>query len=140
MNAMWDESECYDLNVWVETSKSLEEFEQSLTSVIAPLAIRNHQFSLGDINCTIHVISDGQPPNFSGIPMVKYAFRVDVPVTPWDFWAHFDRILAFSIASGLRSKFSCRYLVTANLDFFAFFSGTNLPCYFNDCYTPLISG
>lgn len=136
----FDDKERYELNVWVESTKSLDVFEQSLAAVIAPLVIRDHRFALGEIDCIVHALSDNQPPSFPGIPAVHYSFRIDVPTTPWNFWAHFDRILAFAIASGLRSKFSCRYLVTADLDFFALFSGTNLPFYFNDCFPPLMSG
>ena len=140
MSATFDDSEPYDLNIWVESTKSLEAFEQSLAAVIAPLAIRDHKFALGEIDCAVHVVGDGQPPSFPGIPTAHYSFRIDVPTTPWNFWARFDRVLAFAVASGLRSKFSCRYLITADLNFFALFSGTNLPFYLNECFPPLNTG
>lgn len=140
MSDMFDDSEPYDLNIWVESTKSLDEFEHSLAAVVAPLQIQDHRFTLGEIVCAVHAVSDDQPPTFPGIPTARYAFRIDVPTTPWNFWARFDRVLAFALASGLRSKFSCRYLITADLDFFALFSGTNLPYYINDCFPPLTTG
>ena len=140
MSEMFDDSEPYDLNIWVESTKSLEEFEHSLAAVIAPLHIQDHRFTLGEIVCAVHVVSEDQPPTFPGIPAARYAFRIDVPTTPWNFWARFDRVLAFALASGLRTKFSCRYLITAGMDFFALFSGTNLPYYINECFPPLTTG
>ena len=139
MRAPWDDDEPYDLNVWIESTKSLEEFEHTLGRVIAPLEIRNHRFSLGEIDCAVHTV-ETQPRIFPDVPTARYAFRINVPTKPWDFWGSFDRILPFAIASGLRGKFSCRYLVTAGLDFFVLFSGTNQPFYYNDLFPPLVSG
>ena len=135
----FDEEDHYDLNIWVESDKTLEEFEISLASVISPIRVLDHAFTLGDIGASIQ-IPKIQPPIFADIPSLKYSFRIDVPTTPWNFWADLDRIFAFSIASGLRSKFSCRYLITADLTFFILFSGTNLPYHINTLYPPISSG
>ena len=139
MKMNFDEEEPYDLNIWVESDKTLEEFEISLASVISPISISDHAFTLGDIDASIHV-PNLQPPIFPVIPSPRYSFRVDVPTTPWSFWARLDRVFAFSIAAGLRSKFSCRYLITADQSFFTLFSGTNLPFYINILYPPTCSG
>ena len=138
--APWDDDEPYDLNVWVETTKPPVEFERVLASAIAPLEIRDHRFSLLDIDCSVHAIGEAQPPNFPGVPETRYSFRIDVPTKPWDFSGVFDRVLPFAVASSLRGKFSCRYLVTAELDFFVLFSGTNQPFYYNDLFPPFRTG
>lgn len=136
----FDDTEPYDLNLWIESNKTIEDFESSLSKIIAPLVIKDHQFALGEIIATISHNLDVQPPIFAGVPDVRYSFRIDIPTTPWNFWASFDRIFGFAVLSGLRSKFDCRYLITADMTFFVFFSGTNLPHYFNGQYPPFDSG
>lgn len=65
MSATFDDSEPYDLNIWVESTKSLKAFEQSLAAVTAPLAIRDHKFALGEIDCAVHVVGDGAAAELS---------------------------------------------------------------------------
>ena len=136
----FDDTEPYELNLWIESNKTTEEFESSLSKIIVPLTITNHQFALGNIIASINYNLDIQPPKFPGVPEVRYSFRIDIPTTPWNFWASFDRIFGFAVLSGLRSKFDCKYLMTADMKFFTFFSGTNLPHYFNELYPPFASG
>jgi hypothetical protein len=138
--APWDDDEPYQLNVWVESTRSQSEFERVLTSAIEPLEVRDHRFSFLDVHCAVHAIADEQPPTFAGVPTARYSFRIDVPTKSWDFSGAFDRIIPFAVASGLRGKFSCRYLITADLNFFVLFSGTNQPFYYNDLFPPFHTG
>jgi len=98
--APWDDDEPYQLNVWVESTKSQPEFERVLTSAIEPLEVRDRRFSFLDVHCTVHAIGDEQPPTFPGVPAARYSFRIDVPTKSWDFSGLFDRILPFAVASG----------------------------------------
>jgi hypothetical protein len=50
----FDDAEPYALNLWIESNKTIEEFESSLSKIIAPLVITNHQFALGEIIATIN--------------------------------------------------------------------------------------
>jgi hypothetical protein len=149
----YDESRSYVIEIWVETTKSLEEFETCLSQVIHPLVIENHEFRLGGISCGVYSAtgeiqdpedvqgSDGtQYPTFEGVPQVEYSCCIMVEIIDYDLWSAIDRHFAFAIASGISYKFSCRYLITANCEFFICQSGTNLPTYINTCYRPWTTG
>ena len=138
--APWDDDEPYQLNLWVESTKSAEEFERVLGSVVEPLEIHDHTFRFGNVDCAIYTVAESQPPRFSDIPVAHYSFRIDVPAYPWDFWGWFNHIIPFAVAGGLRGKFSCRYLITAEPDFFVLFSGTNQPSYYNDLFPAFHTG
>jgi hypothetical protein len=136
----FDEEDGYDLLVWVETTKSLDEFESSLAQIIAPIQIDNHKFKLGAIGCEIRGVDSMEAPIFPAIPAAEYRYCVIVPKVDYLIWGCFDHLFAFSITLGLRTKFSCRYMVTANDDFFVAYSGTHLPMYLNTLYEPWVSG
>jgi len=69
-------------------------------------------------------------------------FEASLAHTKVDYliWGCFDQQFAFALTLGLRTKFSCRYMVTADDDFFIAYSGTNLPMYINTSYKPWTSG
>src|SRR4051812_19231834 len=140
MKAPWDDDEPYDFSVWVESTKSLSDFEAIVGNVIAPVEIHDHKFAIGESECTIRPIGEDQPPSFPGVPVAQYGFRIDVPTQPWDFWGSIDRIIPFALSAGLRGKFSCKYLITADDDFFVLFSGTNQPRYYNSLFPPFGTG
>ncbi len=125
MNQSFDDNQCYTLNLWVVSDKTIDEFEGSLADVICPLTIHDHKFELGEVSCEIFWDLDLQPPPFAGVPRPIYSFRIDVDVVDYNLWAKMDRVFVFALSSALRSKFSCEYLITADLNFFTFFSGTN---------------
>lgn len=136
----FDEEYGYDLLVWVETSKSFDEFESSFAHIIDPISIEKHKFKLGAIDCEIRSVNPGDAPTFPGIPSAEYRYCVIVPKVDYLIWGCFDHQFAFAMTLGLRTKFSCRYMVTANEDFFVAYSGTNLPMYLNTSYKPWVSG
>ena len=137
----YDEEGGYEIEIWVETAKSIEEFELCLSRVIEPLTIHNHEFNLGGICCSVQTVeNEAEIPNFSGVPEAKYSFCVTVQKVDYDLWSAIDLHFAFAIAWGLRGKFSCRYLITADCEFFICHAGTNLPTYINTCYEPWTSG
>lgn len=146
----YDESGGYQIEIWVETTKSLEEFETCLSSVIHPLVIENHEFALGSISCSVQSANgevqdpeypDGdQYPVFEGVPQVEYSFYITVQTIDYDLWSAIDRHFAFAIVTWLSYKFSCRYLITADCEFLICQSGTNLPTYINTCYEPWTTG
>ena len=136
----FDEEYGYDLLVWVETSKSFDEFESSLTQIINPITIEKHKFKLGAIDCEIRSVNPGDAPTFPEIPSAEYHYCVMVPKVDYLIWGFVDLQFAFALTLGLRTKFSCRYMVTAEDDFFIAYSGTNLPMYLNTFYEPWVSG
>lgn len=137
----YNEEGGYEIEIWVETSKSLEEFEATLANVIHPLSIEDHQFSLGGIKCDVHCLGcPEEVPVFEGVPQVEYSFGISVRKVDYDLWGSIDHHFAFAMAWGLRGKFSCRYLITANIEFFICQAGANLPTYINTCYKPWVSG
>jgi len=136
----FDEEYGYDLLIWVETSKSFNEFESSLAHIIDPISIDNHKFKLGAIDCEIRKVNPGDAPTFPEIPSAEYLYCVIVPKVDYLIWGCIDLHFAFALTLGLRTKFSCRYMVTAEDDFFIAYSGTNLPMYLNIFYEPWVSG
>jgi hypothetical protein len=131
----WD----YEIWIWVETEKSLAQFEESLARIIAPVTLDNHEFSLGAINCKV-LPTEEQPPSFPGVPNAHYSFIIIVPVVTYIIWSLFDKQFALSLTVGMRTKFNCRYLVTADEEMFVMYSGTNLPIYINRKYAAWQSG
>jgi len=131
----WD----YDLILWVSSNKSLEQFEESLSDILEPIPIVNHSFDLGKIHCVIEE-ADIAPKNYAGVPIEKYQFKVIVPVVTYLIWGLIDRRFAMSLTLGLRTKFTCKYLVTDDSENFIMYSGTNLPVYYNANYPPWMSG
>jgi hypothetical protein len=131
----WD----YEIRIWVETDKSLSEFEESLATIIAPVTLNNHEFSLGAINCKVLSVKE-QPPNFLGVPNARYSLMIIVPVVTYIIWSLFDRQFALSLTVGIRRRFNCRYLVTADEEMLIMYSGTNLPIYINRKYPAWQSG
>ena len=137
----YDEEGGYEVEIWVETAKPLEEFETCLSRVIEPLEIQNHEFNLGGIDCSVQSIKDEwEIPDFAGVPKAEYSICVTVEKVNYSPWGAVDLHFAFAIAWGLRGKFSCRYLITANCNFFICHAGTNLPTYINTHYEPWASG
>ena len=125
----WD----YDIRLWIETDKSLSQFEESLAKIIAPVTLNNHEFSLGAVDCKV-LSAEQQPPNFTGIPDAHYSFIIIVPVVTNIIWGLFDKQFALSLTVGIRTRFNCRYLVTADEEMLIMYSGTNLPIYINRKY------
>lgn len=138
-NEIIDDDWDYDLSLWISTDKSLEEFEQSLSDIIYPVSISNHHFELGAIKCTIEEVNT-QPLSYPGVPNQEYSFRIIVPIVTYLIWGLFDRQFALSLTTGMRSKFTCQYLITDDNDNFIMHSGTNLPVYINLNYPPWSSG
>ena len=138
-NEIIDDDWDYDLSIWVSSEKSFEQFENSLSDIIEPIPIVDHCFDLGAINCTIEEV-DIQPQNYAGVPTQEYKFKVTIPVVTYLIWGLFDRRFALSLTLGMRTKFTCQYLVTDDDDNFIMYSGTNLPVYFNLNYPPWLSG
>ena len=137
----YNEEYGYEIEIWVETTKSLEEFELCLSNIIDPLIIENHTFNLGGIACDIQAVtSETAIPTFEGVPQVEYSIYVTVHKKGYDIWDAIDHHFAFAIAQALRTKFSCSYLITADGEFFIYQGGANLPTYINTCYKPLVSG
>ena len=71
----WD----YEIWIWVETDKSLAQFEECLTKLIAPVRLNNHEFSLGAIHCKV-MPAEEQPPSFPGVAHAHYSFIIIVPI------------------------------------------------------------
>ena len=137
----YNEEGGYDIEIWVETTKTFEEFESCLSHIIHPLVIENHEFNLGGIKCGVQAVdSEIQVPTFGGVPEVEYSFCITVRKVDYDLWGNLDHHFAFAIAWSLRSKFSCRYLISAQCEFFICHAGANLPTYINTCYEPWSSG
>ncbi|MGI8732840.1 MAG: hypothetical protein ACR2LM_06015 [Pyrinomonadaceae bacterium] len=136
----FDEEYGYDIMIWVETTKSFVEFEASLSHIIDPVPIENHKFKLGAIGCEIRSVNPNQAPTFPDIPSAEYRYCIAVPKSDLLIWGCFDHQFAFALTLGLRTRFSCRYMVTAEDDFFIAYSGTNLPMYLNTYYKPWASG
>jgi hypothetical protein len=132
----WEDSgSTYFLELWVETEKSLEEFESSLAHVVEPLVITNHEFKLGAILCRICEPED-QPPKFPGVPLHHYSYTIQFQIVDYLIWGCIDRQFAYAVAVGLRVRFSCNYLTTKGSRGFVLFSGTNQPTYINLLYPP----
>ena len=137
----YNEEGGYEIEIWVETTKTLEELESCLSSIIHPLVIEDHKFKLGSIECDVQTVNDDPPvPTFDGVPNVEYSFCITVPKKDYDIWGAIDHHFAFAIAWGLRRRLSGRYLITADCEFFICHSGANLPTYINTCYGPWASG
>jgi hypothetical protein len=138
--AYFDEENGYDILIWVESTKSFVEFEVSLSHIINPISIENHKFKLGAIECQILSLNPDEAPTFTNIPSAEYHYCIVVPKLDYLIWGCFDLQFAFALTLGLRTRFSCRYMVTAGDDFFVAYSGTNLPLYINTRYKPWTSG
>ena len=136
----FDEEYGYELLIWVETAKSITEFESSLSHILDPIPIEDHKFNLGAIKCEIRNLTPHDAPTFPAIPSAIYRYCIVVPIVDYLIWGCIDRQFAFALTLGIRTKFSCRYMVTADDDFFVAFSGTNLPMYLNTCYKPWVTG
>jgi len=136
----FDEEYGYDIMIWVESTKSFVEFEASLAHILAPVRIENHKFNLGAIECEIRSVNPNEAPMFPDIPSAEYRYCIVVPKVDHLIWGCFDQQFAFALSLGLRTKFSCRYMVTAQDAFFIAYSGTNLPMYINTFYKPWTSG
>ena len=78
----WDDDRDYDLVIRVQADKTLEEFEASLSAILSPIEIKNHQFSLGSIVCRVGV-PEQPAPKFPDIPEEEYTFVIIVPVVTW---------------------------------------------------------
>src|SRR5687767_12225762 len=122
---IFDDDLDYEIWIWVETDKSLAQFEESLTKLIAPVRLNNYEFSLGAIHCKV-MPAEEQPPSFPGVPHAHYSFIIIVPIVTYIIWGLFDRQFALSLTVGMRAKFNCRYLVTTDEEMFIMYSGTNL--------------
>jgi hypothetical protein len=136
MNDNWDDDWDYNLLIRVKVDKTFSEFEKSISKILYPIKITNHTFSLGPIVCTIDTI-EKQAPDYSGIPKEDYNFMISVPCVTYIIWGLIDKHFALAIVEGMRAKFECKYLVTADDDCFILYSGTNLPYYINTRYQPL---
>jgi len=131
----WD----VDISIWVSTRKTLEEFETSLSQIIDPVVIKNGIFNIGAIEILVKGVTQ-QPKHYEGVPEDKYAFELIVPTTQGLIWGCFDKKVVYAITLGLRTKFSCNYLVTTDSGEFVFYSGTNKPYFINLNYQPCING
>ena len=136
----FDDDQCYTLNIWVESSKTQNEFERSLSSIITPIEIHNHRFSMGQIEASIVANRSQSQPVFEGVPNYHYSHRIDVEVVDYEIWASLDKVFAFAIASRIRTKFTTNYLMTVDEEIFVQFSGTNKPQIINSSYPPWNSG
>jgi hypothetical protein len=128
-----------DISIWVSTEKTEAEFEASLSQIIYPVVIENGIFSIGAIEIQIKNVKE-QPKPYEGVPQDKYAFEIVVPTTQDLIWGCFDKKVVYAITLGLRTKFSCAYIVTTDSEELVFYSGTNKPYYLNSNYQPCING
>ena len=128
-----------DISIWVSTEKTAVEFEASLSQIISPVLIENGIFCVGAIEIQVKNVKE-QPKPYEGIPQDRYAFELVVPTTQGIIWGCFDKKVVYAITLGLRTKFTCSYLVTTDSEDFVFYSGTNKPYYLNSNYQPCING
>jgi len=134
-----DEDWDVDISIWVSSKKNLHEFEESLSRIIEPVVIENKSFSIGAINIQIKEVTE-QPRLYEGVPDTEYSYKLVVPTTQCLIWGCFDKKVVYAITLGLRTKFSCDYLVTTDSEDFIFYSGTNKPYYLNSNYQPCVNG
>jgi hypothetical protein len=135
----YDDSCEHELSIWVSTVKSHEEFVEALEKIIYPVPILNGKFSVGGIEAEIKDVKE-QPPSYLGVPSPAYSYVIVIASTPYLIWGAIDKRFVYALTLGLRTKFLCKYLVTAEPNFFVMYSGSHEPYYINLNYPACANG
>ncbi len=135
MSEYWDDDWDYEICIWVQVDKSFEEFVASMKKLIAPISFDESNFSLGKIGCRIERNTNTSPV-FDGVPEEEYFYLIKIPISTDLIWSAFDKPFAMGLVLTMKHSFRCKYLITADDDFFVTFSGSSQPWYINTRYRP----
>ena len=134
MSDFWDDDWDYDVNLWVQTEKTLDEFVYAIKKILG-ISFDKNNFTVGNINCEIINAIDF-PSRFEGVPEETYSYVIRIPTCTGLIWSSIDKPFIMGLALSIQYAFKCKYLITADDDFFIAFSGSAEPLYLNTRYRP----